>query len=99
MNEVSSDISTYNNLPVVFIGRYDNHIKIKGDVLGESFFNWDSETETGANNRIYGFFLAHHKSYITPSQEQIKLAKDNQNNYSAKINVENEFIVINLSKY
>ena len=51
MNEIKTEISDHEDLPVVFIGEYNNNIKIKGDVLGSSFFNWDKETENGVKSK------------------------------------------------
>ena len=99
MNEIKTEISDHEDLPVVFIGEYNNNIKIKGDVLGSSFFNWDKETENGANIRIHGFFNANNNNYILPSSENIKMAKNNLNQYNDKINIDNNIIIVNLNKY
>ena len=99
MNEIKTEISDHEDLPVVFIGEYNNNIKIKGDVLGSSFFNWDKETENGANIRIHGFFNANNNNYILPSRENIKTVNNNISKYNEKINIDNNIIVVNLYKY
>jgi len=70
------------NGAIIFWGRRDaasNPSCIRGDIMGQSFFNWDVDTEPRyfySSNRIVDFLNSLGASYSKPSEEQIELAAE-----------------------
>ena len=84
---------------VIFVGKYDNSIKIKGETLGNSFALWDYEGSIGVNGRMYGFLQTQNINYIMPTIEEYEMAKQIALKYQndSIIYYEN-YIIINLDK-
>lgn len=58
------------------IGNYDNKIRFKGETLGRSFYNWDSESSMGSNIRANGFLKSLGYNYKLPSLGYYKKTKN-----------------------
>lgn len=97
--EIAENINYKKGQTIIFIGNSTNDSKYTGDTLGRTFYNWDSETEIGANGRIIGLSKNLGFGYNMATIEQIKFAKENIDLFSGKINYYENTIVINLEKW
>lgn len=82
---------------IVYIGISKNDSKLQGETIGKSFFNWDRETEQGANNRIFWFMKTVGINYQAPTIEQIKEVKEKEASFSQQITFYKDILVYNLS--
>lgn len=109
-NKISERIDSLNlgeapPYPVVFIGSYhplNTPNEMRGDVIGASFFEWDSGTEFGSNYRILGFMKSIGLSYMSPTLDQIKTARELSETMDAWPNTNsvqfiNDLIIVKLS--
>lgn len=67
-------------VPVMFVGAHSSQLmtnlsKYKWETIGYSFFEWDSWTEMGSNNRILGFLATLGKNYKIPTTEEARRAR------------------------
>ncbi len=92
-------VSNYhdNSKSIVFIGN-TNYLLLRGEMLGNSIFNWDYDSDALSNNRIYDFSIATDLKYKRPTQEEIDYVKANQNSYHNFYQVDRDIIVINVGK-
>lgn len=109
-NKISTRIENLNlgeipKNPVVFIGSYhpiNTPLELRGDIIGASFFEWDSVTPYGSNYRILGFMQTIGYPYINPTQEQIEAGKKASPNMGSWPNTDSvrfvdDIIVVKLS--
>ena len=87
-NKISDRIDSLNldnifNYPVVFVGSMhpmNTPSETREDVIGSSFFEWDTPTPYGSNYRILGFMKTIGYQFRNPTLEEIEkgktLAKD-----------------------
>lgn len=66
-NYIKDNIPENNCLDI--IGSFDNGLKIKGETLGNSFYNWDNDGPIGSNIRVNGFLASLNYHYSLPSLE------------------------------
>lgn len=50
---------------------------IKGEIIGKSFYAYDTDTPWGVNYRVHGFWDCHGMQYMQPELEDIYEAKEN----------------------
>ena len=109
-NKISERIDSLNlgeipQYPVVFIGSYhplNTTNEMRADVIGASFFEWDSGTEFGSNYRILGFMKSIGLPYVSPTLDQIKTARELSETMDAWPNTNsvqfiNDLIIVKLS--
>ena len=64
---------------LVFVGRYDNNLKnayLQGEVIGDSFYNFEWRDVLGANNRTHAFLAILGYDFKMPPLEKIEQAKE-----------------------
>lgn len=93
------------NMKIVFLGHRSpdsTSVSIKGETMGNSFYEWDASTEFGSNIRIYGLTQTLGYKYISPSLDDIKKAKkmlDKMDVYPSKNSIitNDNMIIVRLS--
>lgn len=93
--------------PVVFVGKKSADLPndaLLGDVIGHSFFEWDSSSFAGSTNRIIGFCATlGYDNMAAPTEQQVKKAKKIARDMpvwpgTGSVKQENGIIVIKLSE-
>lgn len=97
--QIKEVIEEYPGKPIVFVGTISPVAKIRGETIGNSFFNWDYDTEFGSNYRIHGFLNALEINYPAPSLEQIKKVDEIYNSLNKKVTVYQDILVVVLDYY
>lgn len=70
-----SEIIETENKCIIFVGKYNNEIKFKGETLGNSFAAWDYDSNIGVNVRMHGFLQTQNINYRIPSEIEYQNAK------------------------
>ena len=74
------------NKKIVFVGSYGYEKRgiLKGETLGNSFFEWDKDSDLGINRRAIGFMNALGYSLEVPTISEYETAKQITNNIKTK---------------
>jgi hypothetical protein len=94
------------NYSLIILGKHEpkNVINLKGETLGHSFFAWDMGTKQGTSIRTVVFLRTLGYPFRRPTDEQLNYTHSINQEITVwqdknSIRIENDLIIIKLSKY
>ena len=82
---------------IVFIGNTKYKI-LNGEMLGNSFYNWDYDSDSLSNNRIKDFSKSLNIDYKYPTKNEIIYVISNIEKYNEAYQIDNNILIVNVSK-